>query len=307
MSDEKHIDRDALLEYVRNMKNPEFGEEANGFIPFNTYRFNEFELAYHHDLMSDAGWWGLKDKNDNIVIEPKYLFRPQEIDGLYIMCEGTKWHESKEWAEGKIWSEDQKWGVIDKDFKTIIPFEFDEICFLDDDEDLDNNNKIMFACYKYRYKETGLKWVTIYDRNGNILIPERYNDVGYYLYNNQLIIYKNRERWGINDSKGYAGIYDFNLNEVIIEPNQYKDIDYLDYNIFIVSDDVENSFNATIINSNNEIIGEKEIWDMVCKNYHNKQYSYKGKTMDGKRFYFNIVDNKIIDMKEIDEEEWQKF
>ena len=47
----------------------------------------------------------------------------------------------------------------------IMPY--DEAEDIYDDEDLDNNNKIMFACYKYRYKETGLKWVTIYDRNGD--------------------------------------------------------------------------------------------------------------------------------------------
>ena len=52
MSDDKHVSRDWLINYVKQMKNAEFGKEKNGLIPFNTYRFNELSLAYHHDLMN---------------------------------------------------------------------------------------------------------------------------------------------------------------------------------------------------------------------------------------------------------------
>ena len=256
MNNEKHVDRDWLINHVMQMKNREFGEEANGLIPFNVQRFNENSLAYHHDLRSSAGLWGFTDKENNVVVEPKYLFEPQEINGLYVLCIGSGWEESPEWAEGKLWSKEQKWGVLDKNLNIIIPFEYDEISYLEDDENIQNNEILMFACYKYKYEKTGLKWVTIFNKEGKEIISEKYNDVGYYLYANQLIIYKDRERYGYNDSKGYAGIYDFNFNKVIIEPDTYKDIDYLDYNLFIVSNDIENSYNATIINSNKDIIGE---------------------------------------------------
>lgn len=204
-----------------------------------------------------------------------------------------------------MWSKVQKWGVLDKDFNIVIPFEYDEICYLEDEGD-ENEDTLLFACYKYRYEETHLKWVTIFDKDGTIIIPEKYNDVDYNLYSNQLIIYKNRERWGYDDSKGYAGVYDFNLNKVIIEPNTYRDLDYLDYNLFIASNDVENSYNATIINDKMDIIGKAGIWDLVFINRNNSKYKFKGKTMDKKYYYFNIKDEQMIDMQEISEEEWEK-
>ena len=76
----------------------------------------------------------------------------------------------------------------------------------------------------------------------------------------------------------------------------------------IVSNDVENSYNATIINSNKDIIGEKEIWDSVYKIYNNKKHKYKGKTMEGKKFYFNISGTIITDIEEIQsDKEWMEF
>ena len=294
-----------IREWAVTWLNRAEGEENNGLIPFNVQRFNCFSLAYHHDLDNLAGLWGFKDINGNVIIEPKYLFEPIEINGLYILCIGSGWEKSSEWTEGKLWSKVQKWGVLDKDFNIVIPFEYDEICYLEDEGD-ENEDTLLFACYKYRYEETHLKWVTIFDKDGTIIIPEKYNDVDYNLYSNQLIIYKNRERWGYDDSKGYAGVYDFNLNKVIIEPNTYRDLDYLDYNLFIASNDVENSYNATIINDKMDIIGKAGIWDLVFINRNNSKYKFKGKTMDKKYYYFNIKDEQMIDMQEISEEELEK-
>lgn len=295
-----------LIKSVLEMKNKEYGDEANGLIPFNVQRFNEFSLAYHHEWRFLAGLWGFKDKNGNIIIEPRYLFEPIECDGLYIVCEGSGWEESSEWTKGKFWSKEQRWGVIDKNFNTIIPLEYDEITWLKDDA-VEGYENLRFGCYKYKYEETDLKWVTIFDRNGKVIIPEKYNDVGYSAYYNQLIIYKDRERWGDNDTKGFAGVYDFNINKMIIEPDIYAEMEYLDYNIFLVSDDIEDMSKATIINNKKQIIGEEKIWESVYRTYSNKQYKYQGKTMDGKMYKFNIVGCEIVDKIEIDAEEWMKL
>ncbi len=93
------------------------------------------------------------------------------------------------------------------------------------------------------------------------------------------------------DSEGLAGVYDLKLNKEIINP-QYKVIDYLDYNLFIISDDYEYSRNATIINSKNEIIGEEKIWKFLYKNSNEDKLNYKGETMDGKHYKFNIDEKK---------------
>ncbi len=54
------------------------------------------------------------------------------------------------------------------------------------------------------------------------MIPEKYNDVGYYIENDQLVVYKDRERFSIDSTVGYAGIYDFNSWDVPIiqEPEE---------------------------------------------------------------------------------------
>lgn len=281
-----------------NLNNKE-GNEENGLIPFNIQRFNEFSLAYHHDLMDMAGLWGFKDKKGNVVVEPKFLFEPIAIEQKYIVCIGSGWVESDEWSKGHLWCNDMKWGVIDLNFNEVIPFEYDEIDYLD------GGNIPYFTCYKYKYETTGLKWATIFDYDGKIVIPEKYNDVGYYIENDQLVVYKDRERFPIDSTVGYAGIYDFKLNKEIIKPNKYREMDYLDYNIFLVSDDEDNMEYATIINQKGEVIGKEKIWDLVFKVDNTKGHQYEGKTMNKRYYYFNIKDSKIVDQVEITKEGWE--
>ena len=67
-------------------------------------------------------------------------------------------------------------------------------------------------------------------KNVKKLIPfesPKYKDIDfYYIEKEQLLIYKGRERLEAKNI-GYAGIYDFNLNKVIIEPNKYREIELL--------------------------------------------------------------------------------
>ena len=190
---------------------------------------------------------------------------------------------------------------IDLNFNEVIPFEYDEI------EYLDGGNIPYFACYKYKYETTGLKWVTIFDYDGKIVIPEKYNDVDYYIENDQLVVYEDRERFPLDTTVGYAGIYDFKLNKEIIKPNKYREMDCLDYNIFLVSDDEDNMEYATIINQKEEIIGKEKIWNYVLRISNEKGYQYEGKTMDKRHYYFNIENSKIVNQVEITEEKEDGF
>ena len=80
---------------------------------------------------------------------------------------------------------------------------------------------------------------------------------------------------------------------------KYNSMDYIDYNLFLISDDRENGFKATIINEKEEIIGKEKIWNFVNTS-GNDDRKYEGKTVDDKKYYFNIRDNQIIDMLEVE-------
>lgn len=299
----KDMSRDEIIDIVMNMKNPEQGELANGLIPFNVQPFNMFKLAYHHDLMSSAGLWGFKDEKENVIVSPKYLFEPIEINGLYIVCIGTGWEHKAEYIEGRIWSEEQKWGVIDSKQNIIIPFEYDEIEFLWNDED-DVLENTYFRVYKHQYKPYDIQEAAIFNHKGEIILPFMYNDLDYDIIDKQIQVYKNGTK---EDNDGYTGIYDIELNKEIIKPNKYKTIEVLKRNLFLRSQDRDYGENATLFNEKEEIIGEENMWEIVYKS-HNKEFEFQGKYMTGEKIFFNIKNNQIVDVKRIEtDEEWMKY
>ena len=301
--------RDELLKLALTHLNPAEGYETNGLIPFNAQQFNEFSLAYHHDQMGSAGLWGFKDVNNNVVCEPKYLFEPIVCGDTYIVCIGSGWKHTDDLSDGKIWSEIQKWGLVDKKQKTLIPFDYDELECINFEWVDDNNTKgDIFVGRKYLEdnSEFYMECEIINNKNEK-LIENKYSDVDYRIEYNQLVVYKNRERSADSSTKGFAGVYDFNLNKEIIHPNKYRQIEIVDYNLFLVSDDVDNYYNATLINENDQIIGKENEWDSVSKRFESpKDYIYCGKTMDGKYYRFNIKNNKIVDLIEISAEDYLK-
>ena len=261
-------------------------------------------LAFHHDLHGSQGCWGVIDKNWNEVIEPKYLFPLMQFNnGTFLACKGTGWIKDNEWDEaqineegkGRYWTKEEKWGLIDFKEKEIIPCIYDEIHCINNDY-YNENIENLFAVYRHQYKPYEIQEVAVMNNKGEIIIPFKYNDVYWYENEKQLIVYTNGTRY---DSEGLVGVYDLKLNREIIAP-QYKDIDYLDYNLFIISDDPEYSRNATIINSNNEIIGEEKNWKSLYKESDEGKYIYKGETMDGKCYKFNIVGKEIVDRIEVE-------
>lgn len=308
--DKETISRDELLELVKSRLNPAEGEMNNGLIPFNVQQFNEFNLAYHSDYMGDAGLWGFKNENGDVVCSPKYLFEPFCYGKNYIVCVGSGWEHYNELPEGKMWSKEMKWGLINKDFETIIPFEYDEIeCvspdLFDEDGEVIKPETDYFVCRKYNDDKNRFYLDSEVRDSKNNLIISGYSDVDYRIECNQLVVYKERERWADNGNPGYAGVYDLILNKEIIAPNKYHDIEIIDYNLFVVSDDVENMYYGTLINEKEEIIGKEKYWSQICRTYHDSsKYKYQASTMDKKYYVFNIKDNKIVDLLEITQDDF---
>lgn len=304
MSNES-MSRDEVIAWAKSRLNSAEGEMNNGLIPFNIQQFNEFSLAYHSDYMSNAGLWGFKNERGDIICSPKFLFEPFCYGKNYIVCIGSGWEHYDELPEDRIWSKEMHWGLINEKFDTIIPFEYDEIECVSPDLFDENGNELeheidYFVCRKYNDGKTNFYVESEVRDSKNNLIVSGYSDVDYRIEYDQLVVYKDRVRWGESDKPGYSGVYDLSLDKEIIAPNKYHEIEIVDHNLFVISDDVENMLYGTLINEKEEVIGQEKIWDQVCHTYHdNSKYKYQASTMDGKYYVFNIKDNKLIDLLEI--------
>jgi len=306
------ISREELMHIVDSRLNPATGEVNNNLIPFNVQQFNEFGLAYHSDYMDSAGLWGFKNQNGDVVCSPKFLFEPICYGEKYIVCSGSGWEHYDELPEGRIWSKEMKWGLIDKSFNTIIPFDYDSIecispnLFDDNDEEI-KNDVDYFVCRKYNDDKNEFYINSEVKDSNNNLIISGYNDVDYIIEYNQLVVYKGRERWPNPSDPGYAGVYDLSLHKEIIKPEKYHEMEIIDYNLFLVSDDIENSLYGTLINEKEEIIGKEKYWDQVCHTFRkNSKYNYQASSMDKKYYVFNIENNTIVDLLEISRDDFFK-
>ena len=97
----------------------------------------------------------------------------------------------------------------------------------------------------------------------------------------------------VEECSGLAGYF------IIDKDEDYNSMDYIDYNLFLISDDRENGFKSTIINEKEEIIGKEKIWNFVSTS-GNDDRKYEGTTVDDKKYYFNIKDNQIVDLIEVE-------
>lgn len=279
-------------------------------IAFNIKQLDDFDLAYHSDYMGTEGLWGFKNEKGEVVCSPKFLFEPICCGKNYIVCVGTGWEHYDELPDGKIWSKEMHWGLINSKFETIIPLEYDEVECLSNQEYNDNdviipNDIDYFVCRKYLNNNENFHVEAEVRDSKNNLIISGYSDVDYMIFYNQLVVYKNRDRRGNFDDSGYSGVYDLLLDKEIIAPNKYYEIEIVDHNLFIVSNDVENALYGTLINEKGKIIGEEKNWKQVCQTSRNKsKYKYEASAMDGKYYVFNIKDNNIVDMLEISHDDF---
>lgn len=305
--DYSKINKMSINEYITKVKKyPIIRDFIEGYRLVSTIHPDSIPLAYHHDLHGSQGCWGVIDSNWNEIITPKYLFPLERYNNnTYLACKGTGWIQDVEWdndqsnetGKGRYWTKEEKWGLIDFKEKEIIPCIYDEILSIDN-EWYDTKKDNLFAVYRHQYKPHPIQEVAIMDNNGKTIVPFKYNDVFWFENEGQLIVYIAGTKY---DGDGLAGVFDLKLNQEIIKP-QYKAIDYLDYNYFIISDDHEYNTNATIINEKNKIIGDKNVWRNVSISDDNNERRYEGETMSGKKYRFNIRDNAIVELLEIGEE-----
>ena len=83
---------------------------------------------------------------------PKFLFEPFCFGKNYIVCVGSGWEHYAELPEDKMWSKEMYWGLINDNFETVIPFEYDEVeCVsdfkYDDNNESSSNDKVYICIY----------------------------------------------------------------------------------------------------------------------------------------------------------------
>lgn len=118
---------------------PNCGGFSEGLIMVSL--MDEIELAYFHHKSGCAGLWGWIDIDFNVVIEPKYIFAENFINGKASVAKG-KWvlldNGCYDW-------ENEAWGIIDLQGNEIIPCLYDEIYPID-------NTDILYLAHKGGWK-----------------------------------------------------------------------------------------------------------------------------------------------------------
>ncbi len=114
----------------------EYQETSVGIYPFHggcseglvmVSKSGNIELQYHHNYWPCAGLWGWLDKNLDIVIEPKYVYATNFVNGKAIVCKGDWDIQVDENGEELYWCNNEQWGVIDRFENEIVPCRFDEV------------------------------------------------------------------------------------------------------------------------------------------------------------------------------------
>jgi hypothetical protein len=116
---------------------PFYGGYSEGLVMVS--KLGELELQFHHNYHPCAGLWGWLDKNLNTVIEPKYIFAKNFVNGRAIVCKGDWDIEIDEDGEKEYWCDNEQWGVIDRNENEIVPCRFDEIY------EIGNTDKLYFV------------------------------------------------------------------------------------------------------------------------------------------------------------------
>lgn len=190
--------------------NPEYesiGEYHEGLCKVSTLKLGFMDLAYYSDYAEIAGTWGFINEAGEEVIPPQYIYAEDFSDGMAIVCKG-KWTIDEKWDNeyntGRYWTEEELWGAIDKEGKEVIPFLFDEIQHISDDEDA-------FAAHYGGWDEG--HWGII-DKRGNWLADPVFEEIQYG-YHDGLFSFYNEDPW---EDDALVGIYDVKQQKIIFEP-----------------------------------------------------------------------------------------
>ncbi len=107
---------------------PFCGGYSEGLVMVST--MGEIDLQYHHNRHGCAGMWGWLDTDMNVVIEPKYVYAMNFVNGRAIVCKGV-WDISEKKGKPQYWCENEQWGVIDKNEQEVVPCKYDELYEID--------------------------------------------------------------------------------------------------------------------------------------------------------------------------------
>ena len=237
---------DVLNEELFDGKYPSVLEIIDGNFVVNTLKQDEapsVEYCAHTEIdqvYGLEGKWGLVDKDDNIIIKPKYIYPFIECgDNLQVMMP----HEYKK-INGKKRVITLKHGLIDKLGKVVIPIKY---IYMDC---LDNSGTYFRMMDPVTFK------AGVIDKNNNIVVPFKYE----YIDNPDLeqceitkygsIYPYNIYQVKVKDNDLY-GIYDLKLKCEIIKP-KYKYMKIVDYNKFLIGEDYEHC--DTLINDKEVIL-----------------------------------------------------
>lgn len=113
---------------------PFYGGYSEGLVMVS--KMGRLDLQYHHNRGPCAGLWGWLDRDLNVVIEPKYIYAMNFVNGRAIVCKGDWEIKTTEDGKEKYWCENERWGVIDQSEKEIVPCRFDELYEIGDTDRL---------------------------------------------------------------------------------------------------------------------------------------------------------------------------
>ena len=173
------------------------------------------------------GKWGLVDKDDNVIIEPIYIYPFIECgDNLQVMLP----HEYKMINDKKT-VVTLKHGLIDKMGKVIIPVKYIYM------NSIDNTGTYFTMLDPITYK------AGVIDKNNNIVVPFDYEyiaspDLEQCTKTKYCTIYPDYIYQVKVVNNDLYGIYDLKLKCEIIKP-KYKYMKIVDYNRFLVGEDYE--------------------------------------------------------------------
>ena len=182
--------------------------------------YSDDNFAFHSDYSKHAGIWGYADSNGMEIISPQYIYAHDFINGLALVAKG-KWEKRREW-NNRYWSEEMLWGMIDKKGNEIIPCKFDEIKHFNSDSCNNREDESSYLMAHFGGWDKG-KWGII-DYKGNWVIEPIFEDFGYDIYNDDLIIFYNEDKWATPDDLP-MGVYSIKEKRIIFEP-QFMDVDF---------------------------------------------------------------------------------
>ena len=184
------------------------------------------------------GNWGLVDKDDHIIIEPKYIYPFIECGNNYqVMLP----HQYKN-VNGRKTIVTLKHGLIDKKGKIMIPIKYLYM------EAMDNTGSYFRIVDSKTYKSG------VIDKNNNIVVPLKYEyiqaspDLELMTKTKYCNIYPNNIYQVKVSNNDLYGVYDLKLKKEIIKP-KYKHLKIVNYNRFLIGEDYD---------SCNTLIDEKE-------------------------------------------------